>query len=94
MSFSIRRVGRLVSLALPAFAVALACASGPPKQDDSFYTSKEYEQAEEHKPPPPDPCKGERGEPRECRSNDDCCEGYLCSVDADRSRILRYCLEG
>jgi hypothetical protein len=82
------------SLLLLVASVALACASSPPKKEDNFYSSQEYEEAERNKPPPPDPCKGEKGVPVECKSNEDCCEGYSCTMDPDRSRILRYCLEG
>jgi len=27
-----------------------------------------------------------------CQSNSDCCEGYVCGFDPDRSRVQRYCL--
>jgi len=40
-------------------------------------------------------CPGDRpGKPRECKSNEDCCQGYSCSLDPDLSRVVKYCLEG
>lgn len=27
-----------------------------------------------------------------CQSNSDCCKGYSCGFDPDRSRVQRYCL--
>jgi hypothetical protein len=40
-------------------------------------------------------CPGDRpGQPKECKSNEDCCQGFSCSLDPERSRIVRYCLEG
>jgi hypothetical protein len=40
-------------------------------------------------------CSGERvDEPRECVSNEDCCAGFSCSFDPERSHIIKYCLAG
>jgi hypothetical protein len=46
------------------------------------------------------PAKAERESPTAgescgdiaCQSNSDCCEGYSCGFDPDRSRVQRYCL--
>jgi hypothetical protein len=27
-----------------------------------------------------------------CQSNSDCCKGYVCGFDPERSRVQRYCL--
>lgn len=37
-------------------------------------------------------CSTDDGEPRSCSTNEECCSGYVCSLDPDRSRIQRYCL--
>jgi hypothetical protein len=67
----------------------LACATAPketnepvmqPASSESVPPSTEYG------------CSTENGEPRECSANEDCCSGYVCSLDPDRSRIKRYCL--
>lgn len=71
-----------------------ACGSTQKQDNDSFYTSEEYEQNRPEPEPPPDPCRAEGGEPRDCKANEDCCEGYVCSLDPERSRVRRYCLEG
>jgi hypothetical protein len=40
-------------------------------------------------------CPGERAdEPRQCTSNEDCCAGFSCSFDPERSHVIKYCLEG
>ena len=42
-----------------------------------------------------DGCTGDRpGEPRQCKSNEDCCEGFSCAFDPGRSHVIKYCLEG
>jgi hypothetical protein len=86
-----RLKGTLVVLA--AFGLLAAACGGAQKTEEQpeFYSSKEYE---ENKPPPPDPCREASGEPRECKANEDCCEGFVCSLDPERSRIRRYCIEG
>jgi hypothetical protein len=86
-----RLKGSLVLLA--ACGLLAASCGGAQKTEDKpeFYSSKEYE---ENTPPPPDPCMEARGEPRECKGNEDCCEGFMCTLDPERSRIRRYCIEG
>jgi hypothetical protein len=40
-------------------------------------------------------CPGDRaGEPRQCVTNEECCDGFTCSVDPERSRVAKFCLEG
>jgi hypothetical protein len=39
-------------------------------------------------------CPSDRvGEPRQCKSTEDCCQGFECSVDPGLSRVVKYCLE-
>jgi hypothetical protein len=83
-----RRIFRWLPLAAAGW-LALSCASTP-KKEEPIMTVEEFER---NTPPPPDPCL-EKGEPRECESNEDCCEGYVCTRDPDRSAVLKYCLEG
>lgn len=71
-------------------ALALACASAPKNENESFYTSAEWE---ENAPEPDDPCRGKSGAPLECRSDDECCDGFVCTIDPERSRIRRFCIE-
>ncbi len=85
----------VAALTLVAASVAIAaCDSSQAEEKDAFYTSDEYEKNKPEPEPPPDPCRAEGGEPRECRSAEDCCDGYTCGLDPERSRIVRYCLEG
>jgi len=35
---------------------------------------------------------GETCEDIACQSNSDCCKGYACGFDAERSHVQRYCL--
>jgi hypothetical protein len=35
---------------------------------------------------------GEACEDIACQSNSDCCKGYACGFDAERSHVQRYCL--
>jgi hypothetical protein len=30
---------------------------------------------------------------RSCVSTSDCCKGYQCSFDPERSKVIRYCME-
>jgi hypothetical protein len=81
-----------LTLAIGAMLV-IGCASTP-KKEDNFYTSEEFERNAPSARPPPDPCKGKDGEPAECRNQEDCCNGYSCSWDPDRSQVIKYCLQG
>ena len=39
-------------------------------------------------------CPDAKGEPKQCTTNEECCSGFVCSLDPERSHIVRYCLEG
>jgi len=40
-------------------------------------------------------CPGDRpDEPRECKSDEDCCAGFECGFDHGRSHVIRFCLQG
>lgn len=70
--------------------VAVSCASAPQKKDDQPWpesTRSDYEHVD-------DPCKEKDGKPRECQADQDCCQGFVCSLDPERSRVVRYCIEG
>jgi hypothetical protein len=91
-----------LGLLLAAGVLAASCGS-PQKKEDTFYTSEEYEknrtseptsESTSGSPSSNDPCKGKGGEPAECRNQEDCCPGYECGYDPDRSKILKFCLHG
>jgi hypothetical protein len=88
-----RRVLGVIVLGVVAMTAA-SCASTPKNDEGSFYTSEEYEKNRAPPPEPDDPCKAAGGEPRDCTSNEDCCEGFLCTLDQERSRVRRFCIEG
>jgi hypothetical protein len=84
-----RAVGIVVGLGAP-LVLAISCASAPQKKQDEAWpaaTRNDYQHEE-------DPCLGEGGEPVHCTGNDECCKGFVCSLDPGRSRIIRYCLQG
>ena len=82
-------------------AVLVACSGSQPKTDSSALTLEEFEEGGEEaaKPtegvqeaPAPDPTQDEcRGE---CSTDEDCCDGYFCGKDPERSQRLTYCMEG
>ncbi|GMV19402.1 MAG: hypothetical protein AMXMBFR56_76260 [Polyangiaceae bacterium] len=39
-------------------------------------------------------CADSSGEAKQCTTNEECCAGYVCSLDPERSHVTRYCLEG
>jgi len=83
-----------LGLLLAAGVLIASCASSPEKKDETFYTSEEFEKNRTTEPASTnDPCKAKDGEPAECRNQEDCCQGYECSFDPDRSKILKYCLQ-
>jgi hypothetical protein len=91
IKLKIRRIAS-VSLAGVFATVAISCASSPPpKKQDEWPESKRTDWEHSHED---DPCMEKGGEPRRCTNTDDCCKGFLCSIDASRSRVYRYCLEG
>ena len=85
-------IGALVLSAL--FTVILvSCASTPaPKAEDKEQAWPESKRTDwENKD---DPCKEKSGEPRSCQGDQDCCKGFTCTLDPERSRIARFCIEG
>ncbi len=82
------RVGALVLSGTLAL-IAVSCASAPPKQEQKWPSATRSDW--DHKD---DPCKDKDGSPKQCTVADDCCKGYFCSLDPERSRITHYCLEG
>lgn len=39
-------------------------------------------------------CPDSTGEAKQCSASEECCAGFVCSVDPERSHVTRYCLEG
>lgn len=37
-------------------------------------------------------CLGDSGKPKECESNEDCCEGFYCGRDPQVSDVLKVCI--
>ena len=86
--------------------VALSCAETTAKEakeadepKSEWPNSSEPGPSEESKAPSSSQaasgCPGDKpDQPKECKSNEDCCKGYVCSLDPDLSRVVRYCLEG
>jgi hypothetical protein len=79
-------------------AVAVACSGSQPRTDPSALTLEEFEEGQEeadepkeydpyHAAPEPseDDCR------TECASEEDCCEGYFCGKDPERSQRHDYC---
>jgi hypothetical protein len=82
-------------------AALVACSGGQTKTDSSALTLEEFEegQDEAEKPtqgvpeaPAPDPTRDECR--NECSTDEDCCEGYFCGKDPERSQRLTFCMEG
>ena len=77
-----------------------ACSGGQAKTDPSALTLEEFEQnSEEAEGPPPDPTDNPDDFAvdecsTECLSDDDCCDGYYCGKDPERSQRKDYCLPG
>jgi hypothetical protein len=90
--------------------LALACASSgksPPSDtpDDGDYDSDWDTESDddidpnagEGLPPPqgpPEECLDEQGEPIECLSDADCCEGFYCGIDPEGSTRIKTCVYG
>jgi hypothetical protein len=91
---------RGLSIALLVSIGFSACSGGQTRTDPSALTLEEYEQSsEESQAPAPDPtdnpAEGVVDEcSTECMSSDDCCEGYYCGKDPERSPRKDYCLPG
>jgi hypothetical protein len=85
------------ALALTTFA---ACNGGLPASDPTSMTLEEYEESSDDMTEPPrDPAANPDQQAMdecsaECLSSDDCCEGYYCGKDPQRSHRKDYCLPG
>jgi hypothetical protein len=42
----------------------------------------------------PEKCTDSSGEPLECMSDSDCCEGFYCGIDPEGSTRIKTCLLG
>jgi hypothetical protein len=93
-----RMRGFLIASILGA-TVIVACSGSQPKTDPSALTLEEFEegQAEAEEPKEYDPYQEapEPGEDEcrsECMSDEDCCDGYFCGKDPERSQRQNYCM--
>jgi len=86
---------KLPSVLLLLFAV-VTCAEQPMTK-----TSSDEKAAAEPDAVGAAPAKDSEGESQAagetcgdvaCQSNNDCCKGYACGFDPERSRVQRYCL--
>jgi hypothetical protein len=80
-------------LVATAGTLAPACASSPKKKPGM--TLDEYERnkpSESSTTPSGDTCT-DQGKPKECTTNTDCCQGYVCGMDPDLSQVRHYCLK-
>ena len=91
MKSSRSRLGA-IGLSLAMAIILASCASAPAKQQEPWPEAKRNDW--ENKEVKDDPCKAKGGEPKTCSSDEDCCKGFVCSRDPERSRIDHYCLEG
>jgi hypothetical protein len=80
-----------------AFMGVLACASGPQKQAHVSASGSESQSGGDRTqvPDPTSPTSSGEGVAcgdQPCSFNSDCCKGYACGVDPERSRVQKYCL--
>jgi len=80
--------------------LVVACSGSQPKTDPSALTLEEFEEnSADAAEPPPDPMDNPTEHSAdecatECRSDDDCCEGYFCGKDPEKSQRRTYCMPG
>jgi hypothetical protein len=94
---SIARVAHGIALLLSLALVACAeHPSGEAKAGNDVPTTPEHEGdgAAPAKAPTPDSpaTAGESCGDVACESSSDCCKGYSCGFDPERSHVQRYCL--
>jgi hypothetical protein len=87
--------------AVTSMVVTAACGYSTPKEPEASGNSTEAppppkeESTSEAAPPadeaPPAPPTGACDD-RACSVDQDCCKGYGCALDPERSRVQRYCL--
>jgi hypothetical protein len=102
------RIGACLSAVLLFGTTASCRYSEPPKEpeasspssesrptttesSDSSSESSESEPAEGESPTPPTQTTGACDD-RACTATEDCCKGYACGFDPERSRVQRFCL--
>ena len=87
-------------LFLGFWVMVAACSGSQTKTDPSALTLEEFEKnSEATEKPPPDPTENPSDSATdeceiECLSDKDCCEGYYCGKDPERSQRKDYCLPG
>jgi hypothetical protein len=97
-------MGKMVVSTMAVAALAAACLScagdqkGSKTSDEEAWPDSEAPEAPEDSLAPAsggggDACMQANGEPLPCSSNEDCCSGYSCGFDPERSRVQRYCMQ-
>ena len=82
------------------FVGVAACSGGQTKTDSTALTLEEFEENSEQSEAEPtdpmaNPSEGASDQcSTECLSDKDCCEGYYCGKDPERSPRKDYCLPG
>jgi hypothetical protein len=91
----------LVALLVATLSAVCSCASAPIKGADAPDTDSTPSAAQEPVSTPAETSNvsGYETEVNECNDrtcvgNSDCCDGYSCGFDPERSRVQRYCLRG
>ncbi|MFO0565218.1 MAG: hypothetical protein U0263_06125 [Polyangiaceae bacterium] len=75
--------------------IGLSCAESPPPAktpEPAPEATQKNESAEST--PKDDPCKEKDGSSKSCESDKDCCKGYTCGHDPERSHVQHYCVGG
>lgn len=73
-------------------AAAEMKTDAPAMNSDNSPASSESESSNELATPPPPPTGA--CDDRACVATEDCCKGFACGFDPERSRVQRYCLGG
>ena len=90
----------IVRVELPTVLILLfsvvTCAEQPMTKTSSDATTTAAEQ--DSVPAPAKPAEGESQAAGDtcgdvaCQSSNECCKGYVCGFDPERSKVQRYCL--
>ena len=83
------------SLLVGAWAVfGVSCGGAPQVAQKPTEPSEATKPADEVPTQAASGCPDATGEAKQCSTNAECCAGFVCSQDPERSRVTRYCLEG
>jgi hypothetical protein len=82
------------SLVLGLGVFGISCTGASQETPEPATPTEVAKPAERAPAPPAGECSDNQGEPKQCTMTEECCSGFVCTMDPGRSHVTRYCEQG